>query len=274
MKLTASSMLNGYTPVTITEYEEINPRVARVILTTSSTDKAAIAASLSSTLKNSAAAIPDSFRWLEYGNSMIGYVTASQDVRVLDKEASPIQAGYKLVAANIFMDNDDSQVWELKSGAAGKYLVRQGHDNLAELIEANRRSPRGSTPRMHSVKSAKAETNEVIAFVNSHGSMTPEVDYGMCVRTTARGYEVIVAGVQEPIEVLQSEVVSSHVLDTDELKQAIAAAYQTAGERPQKVRAATDDGKMSLEEYYRKLFSYNPAYVKLMMKVIKEQASM
>ncbi len=274
MKLTASSMLSGYTPVTITEYEEINPRVARVILTTASTDKAAIAASLMTTLKSAAAPIPDSFRWLEYGHSMIGYVTASSDVRVLDKETNLVQAGYKLVAANIFMDDEDSQVWELKSGAAGKYLVRQGHDNLAELIEANRRSPRGSTPRMHSVVSASAEPNEVIAFVNSHGSMTPEVDYGMCVRNTERGYEVIVAGVQEPLEVLHSEVISAHTVDTAELKTAIAAAYQNAGERPQKVKAATDDGKMSLEEYYRKLFSYNPAYVKLMMKVIKEQAAM
>jgi hypothetical protein len=251
----------------ITEYRVVNPRVAQVLVNVSAAaDSESIAASITKQLKETAAPIQGSFRWLQRGASMIGYVATFNGTRVLDGKQS-LEAGYRCIASNLYLDNQDKTLWELKSGASGQYLSRQGRDDLSELIEAARVSPRGSMPRMHAIVNASAAPKTLVAFVNSIGLGNPSIDYGFCLGQTTDGRTVIAArDYSAPVAVTASEIVGVYNVDGREVHKLVTAALKetAAGKVP------TADSI----EYYKKLYSYAPDYLKKVIKEVEEQAAL
>jgi hypothetical protein len=147
--------------VAVNEYVLVNDKVAKVIVTCSTQmTKDAMYDKLAEQFSGLAVPVHGSFRWLNEGQNAIGFMTLARPTRVVStrKELS----GYREVSSSLYLDEADKSLWELKEGAAGKYLCRKAHDNLAELIEAKRMAPRGSTPRMHKVMMEAAKAHELI----------------------------------------------------------------------------------------------------------------
>lgn len=252
----------------ITEYKLINSRVAQVLVQVPQTahlDKNAVCASLAKQLKEAAAPIQASFRWLVPGSSMIGYVGAHNATRALDN-GQKMEAGYRMVASNLYLDKQDESLWELKSGAGGKYLTRQGRDDLTELIEASRVSPRGSMPRMHSIVNASAAPKQLVAFVNSIGLGNPSVDYGFCLGKQDGKMLLATADYNQPVAVSEHEVVGVYSVDSSEVHGLVTAAV--------KVDAAKGVPTADSLAYYKKLFNYAPDYLKKVIKQVEEQAAL
>lgn len=250
----------------VTEFRMVNDNVAQAIVVVSQDSKRdAIVEALTKNLENQCYPIQASFRWLEKGRSMIGFFASNQETRVLEEQE--ITAGYRVIATNMLMDKQDQTIWAVKEGAGGKYLTRQGQDDLSSLIESSRISPRGSVPRMQSVIQASANVREFVCFVNSSGNRLPSVDYGFVVARKDDQLAVATVDSRAPVNVRRDELVSVHSLNlTEALKEVQASGKKLP------VVAASDTG--SSVEYYRKLYSYAPDYLKKVIREIEEMAAM
>jgi len=263
------NLLAGVIPAAVTEYSIVNSRVARVIVSTvSNVNTPQLRAALQENLGASVTPITGSFRWLsDQKNSLIGFVALATPQHLVDGD--PTKAGYRLVASNMYMSEADQSVWELKAGASAQYMVRQGQDDLRELLENSRATPRGSTPRMASVIQASAQPTELVAFVNSFGNAQPAVDFGFCLSSDKdNNYTMITATYDQPIKVSASEIVSIYALDPNQVHQQI---QRGAAAKSVSVTAASD--KSTMIDYYKRLYSYAPDYLKLVIKEINEMAA-
>lgn len=254
----------------ITEYRVLNSRVAQVIVQVSSgSDRHSVCSSLTDQLKSLASPVEDSFRWLQKGSSMIGYIAACNSTRVLETDKLD-SAKYRLIASNMYLDNSDKTLWELKStpGSSQKYLSRQGHDDLSELVEATRVPPRGSMPRLHSIVNAHAAPKTLVAFVNSIGLGKPNVDYGFCIGSNDKGTILACADYNHPVLVSPFEIVGVYNVNPQEIQQIVTAAIKKTTAAGEKL--PTQDSI----EYYKKLYSYAPDYLKKVIKEVQEQSAL
>jgi hypothetical protein len=269
MSLNLNKMLKGLRPVVLSEYKMVNSRVAQVVVsTTERTNSDVLWAAVQERLGNAVAVISGSFRWLDYDKtSCHGFVARVNPCVMLDGK-NPVEAGFRMVASNMYLSDADQATWELKSGAAGQYMVRHGEDDLGELLEASRAGGVTGAPRMATIASATAQPTEFVAFVNSMGTATPSMDYGFCVGVEGDKFKLVCSGYAGPIAVRSNEVVSVHTLDNKE----IAALYASASSK-NKVSASSYD-KEGSAAYYKKLYSYAPDYLKLVLKEIDEMAAM
>lgn len=248
--------------VTVTEYQMVNDRTARVMATvTGRPSRDRMFQDMSAVLKDGTP-VRSSFRWLEENKYMVGFVTSNPEVRVLGNDQD-IKASYNLVARNMYIDKSDESLWELRESQSGKFLSRRGSDNLSELLEASRSTPSGSTPRMYSVVQAAVRRHEVLAFVSTDSNVV-EVDHGFCVdvgeRNGERAYRVVSFTNNQPVSVQASAVVGAY---------AVAEPMKVEG--AQLVKAA-DVGTQI--EYYRKAYPYNQEYIEKIIKQINEMSSL
>jgi hypothetical protein len=196
----------------------------------------AIVSSIVSSLKHAGVPVASSFRKLD-DTTIIGFVTASRETRPVDSIAD-IAKEFRVLSSNMYLDEKDKTLWEMKQGASGKYLARNGVDNLESLVRASRVSPTGSIPRINRVTMATVEKHDVVAFV-AQNNWTTDVDYGYCLATNANG----------DITIINNEgkrtVKSAFVI----------AAYQD-DHRPKKAvkSAAATDAVLTMKDYYR--FAY------------------
>lgn len=258
-------ILAGLVPASLTEYTMVNDRVARVIVSTmSNANTNQVREVLEKAFNGAATPIRGSFRWLNQTRSaMIGYITASTPQVLLDTD-KPDDSKFRVVAGNMYMDKADESVWELKNASAGSYMVRHGHDNLSELLETNRVPVRGSVPRMASVIAASAAPNQFLAFVNSTGMAMPAVDHGFVVERNGDISRVVTANAL--LNVRDCEIVASYSLDPKAIESRIVA-----GARGRREVVAS---KSDMVSYYKKLYSYAPDYLKLVLKEIDEMSAM
>lgn len=265
-ELNTDAILAGINPINITEYTMVSDRVAKVIVNSSIefNNKSAVTSSIIDLLGGNASPIEASFTWLRPNQSMIGFVATTRVTR--EYNPAQIRAKYRTIASNIYMDSGDETLWEMKEGAGGKYLARQGHDDLSSLIESSRVSPRGSTPRMASVISASAQSKEFVAFVydKSEYSM-PSVEYGFCIAETATTSTILCSSTKEKLVVSKDALISAHAISSKELHSAILAT--------RKVKADSLDVK-TMEDYYRQAYSYAPEYVQLIIDQIEQMRAM
>ncbi len=248
--LNITSTLSGLNPVNISEFRMVTDRVAQVIVNAAACNvknMQPVADAIMAAFQGDLAPIANSFSWLVPGKSMIGYVATTQVTREVDDKT--LQA-YRVLSSNLYMDASDESLWEMKDGAAGRYLARQGHDDLSALIEARRSSPRGSVPRLASVISASAAPKEFVAFVHDAGYGIPSIEYGFCVGREKDGsISVLSSSNNERLTVHPLAIVSTHQVA---LKEAHATIQAT-----KKFTAATT-AAMSMEEYYRTAYQYAP----------------
>jgi len=261
-KFTAS--IPSMASVVVNEYKLVNDKVARVIITCSSSmSKDAMYDKLAEHYEGSAMPVRGSFRWLNEGTNAIGYLTLARATKVITTRKQ--LASYREVSSNMFLDEGDKSLWELKESGGGKYLCRQGHDNLAELIEAGRVTARGSTPRMRSVMMESAKAHEFIAYIDTAG-FSSETDYGFCAGVDAKTGEYLVVSMttKQPVSVKPECVVSAHYL---------AGKQFSVTSKAKLVKADAYD-KTAVINYYRQLYAYAPDYLKLVIEEINQQAAM
>lgn len=257
------SSIRSVRSAAITEYITISATVAKVIATFVGRMPAQDALDrITAVLGNRARPIQASFRWLEEHRAAIGFVTVSKAVKEFN---SSVEAKMQKMNANLFLDQKDESLWKLEQGSGGKYLTRQGTDNLAELLEASRISPRGGTPRMSSILSASVRTSQFAAFVPEDGQM---MDYGFCVGVGEGAYKVQSYTTGQTAVVSQDAVVGVYTVDLPPHITANLGAAPT----PKGIKASADTDAQS--EYYRKAYAYAPAYVDLLIKQVEQMAAL
>lgn len=258
--------LKGFQSVSVNDYMLINDKLARVIVTCSGNDftKEILYQKLSEQFAGQAAPVRGSFRWLDQGSHAIGYITLNKETREVTTRAE--LSKYRELSNSLYLDETDKSMWQLREGAGGKYLCREGgHDNLAELIEASRIPPRGSTPRMSRVIMEAAKMHEVIAFVDSSG-FSAETDYGFCVGTDKKtgDYVVVSSTTRQLVNVPANCVVSAVYTEGSQFDatQKVRLEVKAAGDTTQSI------------EYYRKLYVYAPDYLRMVIEQIEQTAAM
>ena len=257
--------LKDLAPASITEYNMVTDRVARVIVNCSKSRPDQIFARLHDVLKNRATPIRASFRWLVRDESMIGFVATNQETRVVNKEQ--LTASFRLVAnsSNIYLNKEDDSIWELRNGTGGTYLSKTTGDDLGELIESVRAS-RSGAPRMASIMAATVQAHEVVAFVHSEENTNPDMEYGFCVGRQGDDYLVVTANHEAPVRVSANTVVGCYSVDQNALKAKVNAATKAG------IRAGFD--KKPVIEYYKKAYSYDKNYLAMVIKQIEESAAL
>ncbi len=246
----------------ITDYQMISKGLARVIVAfTGKPTKEELTEMLASQFKYAAAPVTNSFRMLK-DKVAIGYIKANNELRpVEDKE---IRASYKVIAKNILMSNEDRTLWEVKTGASGMFLARQGQEDLSELVNAsvNRRP---DVPKLRQVVSANvAAPREFVAYATAEGDM----DYGFCVKASKDGSKLkIVSRTSGKAEVIEATQVAS-VLPK--------SALSIPKEAHQRILASgiSREDKDQQIEYYTRLYSYAPSYLADVIEQVENTAAM
>ena len=219
---------------TIHEYKMVTASLAKVTATIAPNAKReAVLSALTASLKSAGTPVVSSFRKLN-DTTIIGYVAASRETRPVDSIAD-LAKDFRVLSSNMYLDNKDKTLWEMKEGASGKYLARNGVDNLESLVQASRVSPTGSTPRLNRVSMASVEKHDLIAFVKQ-GPWTTDVGYGFCLSSNADGDAIVIT--EDGKQTVQSSF--------------IIAAYQDDNLKPKKAKASQfNESINTMKDYYK-----------------------
>lgn len=277
---------NPFLYATIHEFQMVqgSDRLAKITasFTQSHLDQETAHAALQERLGRDMVPVRSSFRWLDDDRreSVIGFVFAPQPTEFLPGGALPKQ--YRQIAANIYMDETDESMWDMRDGVGGKYLARQGAEDLRDMLERARVSPRGSQPRMAHILQASVSSKELISFV-SESRRTASVDHGVVLSTGENGaLHVLSHMTGEPIVVASDRVIASYTIDSKGVpalpKEKIKAALAL---RPKPVTAAARvnaadvyDPHLTPEEYWKLQYSYNPEYLNKVLQQVAEMAAL
>lgn len=237
------------------DYEMVTPSLARVILayTGAPPVKEEIRANITRLLNGMAAPVEGSFRILGHPEQkvVLGFVYSASDVRDYDEQ------NMKVMASNLLMDKADESLWEVRSGNTGKYLVKQGDEDLSELVHLAM-VRQTSMPVLAQVAMASTIKREFATFVDAKSQ---EVMHGFVVEVN--GPKLTVAVYEDegkPVEIEEAQIVEVSNLD-DEVR-------PTYSKMAPEVAAS----KTALVEYYKKAYGYDPAYVQLIINMINQHS--
>ena len=209
---------------TIHEYVMVSKNLAKVTASISKkATRESVIASITVALGHAGAPVPSSFRMVDE-TTIVGFVAASRETRPVDSIAS-LAKDFRVLSSNMYLDNKDKSLWEMKEGASGQYLARNGVDNLESLVQASRVSPTGSIPRLNRLTMAKVMRHDVVAFVRQ-GSWTTNVDYGFCLSGNDSG-DVIIIGENGKETVKAAFIVAAYQDDMVKRKSATASKYDS-----------------------------------------------
>lgn len=259
-----AAQLSRFT-VSLHDYTMVSPTVARVILshTGQTPTQEEIRQKVAALFDNNAAAIAGSFRALTASGdvkSAVGFVKMSREVRPFGEEEVKASAdSFKVMASNLLMQKSDGAMWEIKSGAMGKYLAKQTNDDLRELVHLAH-SPMSGLPRFNQIASLASMTQprEFAAFVDLGAE---EVMHGYVVASSDESLTVITRETGEVVEVAANQLIQVQDLE-DEGK------LQTASEDMQ--RFGMDSKGMI--EYYKHQYRYDPEYVQKIIDMIGQHS--
>lgn len=242
--------------VAITDYKMQTAKLAKVVIAyTGKFNRKTLASALTDQLNQLATPVENSFRQVRAGVA-VGFLRANKEVRIPQNEQE-IRANYRVMSStsNILMDNRDRSLWEMREGKGGKFLARHGHEDLSELVEANTSRKMQHIPRLSQITTASAGNGEFAAFVSASGDM----DYGFVTGTREDAIRVASATTHLDTVVPKSAVVSSILLNIDPQ---ITKALMKAG--------LTRDQKTNAIDYWTKLYSYAPEYLKDVIQNVEE----
>jgi hypothetical protein len=237
--------------VSLTDYELMSPKLAKVMISfTGKFNKESIRASLLEKFDNRAAPVEDSFREVRAGVA-VGFLRANREVRVLDQQE--LRANYRTVgSSNIMTSEKDDSLWE-----GGTYLARHGNEDLSELVNANI-NRRTDVPALRHLSMAKAADGEFVAYVSASGDM----DYGFALASNDEKVRVVSHASNSPV-VVKYEMVASIVRAP--IPKSFAEKMRTAG--------ISRADKQQAIEFWRQLYSYDPAYMNLVIDQVNEDAT-
>ena len=239
--------------VAVTDYKQLNANVARVMLSyTGALSQEDIRKSIAAKFEGQAHLVEGSAREVQAGVA-VAFLRANTEVRVVDEKS--LTAGYKLVASNMVMDNEDRSLWSVKTGKGGKFLTRTEQQDLSELITAHvHRTP--GVPGLRHLTAAKAAKSELVAYVTQDGSM----DYGFAVAGNDEKVRLVSFKAQAPITVGYDQVCAIMPVQIDrETKKQISAALSPAD-------------KANAIAYWRTLYSFAPDYMNEVIRQVEQGA--
>lgn len=249
--------------VTVQDYKMVTPTLARVVLswTGGQPDRNEVVSGISQLFNGLATPVEASFRNLQNTGPVsvtIGFVKANREIKDYTTEIAGNKGRFKAMASNLLMDREDESLWEVKSSGTGKYLVKQGNEDLSELVHLAR-THRGTLPSLAQIACVPAATQEFAAYVDTK---TQEVLHGYVVEST------MVKGRQK-LKVLSIEGDGEvDVVDEDQLVEVVQldGKDQEAAKLKMSAEVAADRGAMVA--YYTKMFGYAPDYLKKIIEAI------
>lgn len=275
--------MNDFLFAAVHEYQMVSPRIARVTasFTQDHLSQDDAYAALQKTLGNAMIPIKASFRWLdEKAGSAIGYVFAPPVTEFIGGDTVPDK--YRQIAGNIYMDKADESMWNMREGVGGKYLARQGQEDLTAMLETARVSPRGSQPRMSQVLTASVQERELVSFV-SESRRSASVDYGVVLSTGENGSMVVLSHMTtQPVTVKADMVIASFAIDSRKvppIPKDKVMAMKKSRPKPasisEKVQAAdVYSPNLTPQEYWTLQYSYNPEYLAKVLQQVAEMAAL
>lgn len=260
-----AAQLSRFT-VSVHDYTMVSPTVARVVLahTGQVPSQEEIRQKISALFDNNAAAIAGSFRQLTSAGdvkSVVGFVKMSREVRPFgDEEIKASAENFKVMASNLLMQKSDSTMWEIKSGAMGKYLAKQTGDDLRELVHLAH-NPVSGLPRFNQLASLASMTQprEFAAFVDLGAE---EVMHGFVVESSEDKLTVLARETGEVVEVATNQLVQVQDLEGEE------TAALTAS--PEMQNFGQD--KSGMISYYKLAYRYAPDYVQKIIDMIGQHS--
>jgi hypothetical protein len=264
----AVKQINTFT-LNVHDSRMMTPTLAKVILTYTGSpeSKDQVHQTIARMFNGYAAAVEDSFRILDDAGELkttIGFVRANREVRPYDKDTSK---GMRVVASNtnLLMDKKDESVWEVRKGASGTYIAKQGNEDLSELVHLATVSKGGYAPKFAQTAAIPAQPKEFVAYVST---ISEEVEHGWVVSSVQAAADtgkpahlvVVAQGLEEPMRIGLAQVIDIRHLDKADLS--------TVGMKMS--TAAMDKGAMV--NYYRKAFSFAPDYLAKIIQQINEMS--
>jgi hypothetical protein len=247
--------------VNLHDFKFISPTIARVILTHTGSvpDADTVRAEIASLFQNAASPVVASFRNLtENGNirSIVGFVRSNRPVKDFDESAENASR-YKVMSSNLLMDKSDQTMWEIKSGAHGKYLARKDVEDLSELVHMAQATVMGM-PKFNQLAALGGSPREFVAYMDLN---TEEVGYGYVVAQVGEKHTVVAHDRDEQVEVMASQMIDVRDLEgEDEQVAGMAMAQEVAAD------------KASMIQYYRKAYSYSPEYIQKIIDMINQHS--
>lgn len=240
------------------DYEMIAPAIARVCVTVSGNApvKEQVRASLSELFKGLASPVASSFRHLTTAGGMqvlVGFVKSAHEVRAMEDVD---QSKMKAMASNLLMDKTDESMWEIRNGSTGKFLVKQGDEDLAELAQSLHTKKSG-LPTLAYVQQLPVLKREFAAWVDIGSE---EVQHGYVVESSADKLTVIAHGDDDVSEIEVAQLVEVVNLDGEDIK-----AYGME-------LAADGMDRAAMVEYYKKAYGYSPDYVQKIIDMIDQHS--
>jgi hypothetical protein len=240
--------------ISLTDYELKSPTLARVILSfTGKFSKEQVRAAFSEMTNNRMAIVDDSFQEVR-ANVAVGFVRANREIRIVDDQAE-LRASYRAMgSSNIMMSEVDNSLWEVKKGKGGTYLARHGHEDLSELMTAHVQR-RTDVTRLAQLSTASTTPGEFISYVTASGDM----DHGFVVQANSTKAKIVSYARGESVVVgLDMVTAMSRV----PLKKSFVQKMLTAG--------ISREDKNQANEYWKQLYSYDPAYLSDVIKQVNE----
>lgn len=238
--------------VNLIDYRLKSPELAKVLISYTGDHTAeSLTDALCAKMGNQARPVKSSFKQVRPGLA-VGFIRANRAVIALPS-SQELGAKYRVMSSNIYMDAGDKSLWEVKNGAAGKYLARHGQEDLTALVEATvQRRP--DLPGLRHITVAKAAKHELTAFVAEDGSL----DYG-----------IALAGSDDQVRVLS---VARHVAVAVDYDNVVSmSAIKVPASLDKQVRASlTPDEKKNEIDYWRRLYSYGPDYLKQIIEYVNQ----
>lgn len=237
--------------ININEGVMLNANLAKVMIsTTGNVDAEDIAECITAKLRGQGALVEGSLTQVQaspIGASYVAFVKSVSEVREVDSHE--LQASYHAVLAtnsNVLVNNEDQSVWELKTGSAGKYLVRHQEEDLTSLVAAASNESE-LAPRLAKVTMGVPQREALVAYVTETG----DVDYGFVTKTSQANQNVELISVQAsvPRVVSTRNMLSAHEVDLDPEVYRMAAATIDEGE------------KDKMRRFYTALYSIAPDYL-------------
>lgn len=257
--LDIDSVANGFNTFTmkVNDYEMITPSLAHVVVTYTGNapTQEEIRAGMAKMLNGQAVPVAQSFRKVTDG-VVAGFVKAGREVREYDEQL--VTAGkMKVMASNLLMDTEDQALYEVKESASGKYMVRQGNDDLSALVHLACRMQVGQPTFAH-IASVPVEPREFAAYVSPD---TEEVEHGYVIASAEGKMTVLPCGSDTPTEITSAHLVEVVNLDGEDVK---AFGKEMA--------AGVAGDKAAMIEYYKALYGYDPAYLAQVIQCINMHA--
>jgi hypothetical protein len=244
--------------INVSDYRMVTPTIARVIIscTGQTPHNEDLRAEIASMFQDLASPVQGSFRRLQGDGpvtTVVGFIKANREVKSMEEVD---KTRMKVMSSNLMMSKDDKSLWEVRKGSSGEYLVRQGEEDLSELVALARR-PKVGIPKLTAIASMPAEPKEFAAYVDlkleevQHGFVVAS-EKGIATILSSEGDEVVQCSTDCLVEVC-------HLDEEDE--KMISPKMATAGM-----------DKSAMIEYYKKAYSYAPDYVAKIIEMIGQHA--